>query len=230
MQRYFATNFAKEFTMDEVSSKHIISVMRNELGDHLFICIDEVYYEYEIIEIDKKTVKVRLLKQHEINNETRVYTTLVIPILKKDNHKIAIQKAIELGVDEIILYQGDNSVVKWKDADKKIEKLEQFVVDSCRQSFRNKIIKLSYSKLNKIDISNYDFKLFGDETQKKISDLKIERDQRIIFISGCEGGFSEQEYQFFEKNSFEALSLAKTILRAETAPITFQSIVTFLDI
>lgn len=229
MQRYFAQNFAEQLVLDEVTSKHISSVMRNNVGDNIFLCIDKVYYEYEITSIDKKSVSCKLVKSLDVDNENKVKTTLVIPILKKDNHKVSIQKAIELGANEIILYQGDNTVVKWKDVDKKIEKLQQYVVDACRQSFRNEVVNISFKKLSDINISEYDVKLFGDETQNSISDFNISTDNKVLFISGCEGGFSPKEYEFFKSNEIQAVSLAKTILRAETAPIAFQSIITFLN-
>lgn len=227
MQRYFASTFAKELTLDEITSQHISKVMRNNIGDIVYICINKVYYKYKITNI-AKNVSVTFVEKLDINNENNLYTTLLIPILKKDNHKIAIQKAIELGANEIILYQGDNSVVKWNQPQSKIEKLKTFVMDACRQSFRNEICKISFSNLTNLDFSSYDQLLFGDETKHTVSTLKLHPNNKVLFISGCEGGFSQREYDFFTKNNIKPLSLAKTILRAETAPIAFCAIISSL--
>lgn len=229
MQRYFAPQFSPTLELDAETSKHISKVMRNVVGEHVYICIDKIYYDYKIVEIGT-CVKVELVEKLSIDNENKIKTTLVIPILKKDNHKIAIQKAIELGANEIILYQGDNSVVKWKNATEKIEKLKTFVLDACRQSFRNEVCKISFSKLENLNLENFDVTLFGDETKNTISTLNLKQNTNILFISGCEGGFSQKEYQFFESNKIEPLSLAKTILRAETAPIAFQSAITLTNV
>lgn len=220
MQRYFHNKKDDIITLNDVISKHIIKVMRNKIGEEILLCIDKEYYIYTIVEITNEVI-VKYTSNYEVNNESSIKVTHFIPILKKDNHKVALQKAIELGCEEVVLYQGDNSVVKWKDPSKKISQLEQFVYDSCRQSFRNKIISISFKQLEEINIEKYDAIYFGDETKRSISNIQFPK--KIGFITGCEGGFSSKEYTFFKNNKIIPISLSKTILRAETAPIAFQA-------
>jgi len=49
------------------------------------------------------------------------------------------------------------------------------------------------------------------------NETPIKYDENVAIIIGPEGGFSEKEFEFFEKNSIPMLTLGDLILRAETA-------------
>lgn len=48
----------------------------------------------------------------------------------------------------------------------------------------------------------------------------IKEGENILVIIGCEGGFSEREFQLFKDKNLPMLSLGDLILKAETAVIT----------
>ena len=65
--------------------------------------------------------------------------------------------------------------------------------------------------------------ILEQNSQKKISGLKINPEEKYYFIFGPEGGFTNEELELFDKNSL--YSLADNRLRTETAVIKCASIV-----
>ena len=66
-------------------------------------------------------------------------------------------------------------------------------------------------------------KIIPDQnSEKKISELKINPEEKYYFIFGPEGGFTNEEQELFNKNNF--YSLADNRLRTETAVIKCASI------
>ena len=50
-------------------------------------------------------------------------------------------------------------------------------------------------------------------------DFKFKQNDKILVIIGPEGGFSKAEFEFFEKENLNTISLGELILRADTASI-----------
>ena len=60
--------------------------------------------------------------------------------------------------------------------------------------------------------SKYQFKEF-------LNNNKFKQNDKILVIIGPEGGFSKAEFEFFEKENLNTISLGELILRADTASI-----------
>jgi len=65
--------------------------------------------------------------------------------------------------------------------------------------------------------------LLEQNSGKKISELKVNREEKYYFIFGPEGGFTNEELELFGKDDF--YSLASNRLRTETAVIKCASLI-----
>lgn len=123
-----------------------------------------------------------------------------------------IEKAVELGVDEIYVFNNEHASRHYDD---KIEKLELIVREASKQCVRYHfpVIKpvefLDIFSLAPESTYILDFK--GRKIPKRIS-------KNIGLIAGPEGGFSQKELSILKKK-FKSICLGKKILRFETAII-----------
>jgi 16S rRNA (uracil1498-N3)-methyltransferase len=65
--------------------------------------------------------------------------------------------------------------------------------------------------------------LIASEITKQITVGELLKNQNICLFIGPEGGFSDQEFDFFLKNKLKMFSLGNHVIRAETAAIAATS-------
>lgn len=200
-------------------ANHISRVMRHSVGDelqvtdgtgNLFTCI------IDHIQKDQLTAKIQSSEKSE--KATPQVTLCMGMIKKRDRLEFAIEKAVELGVDEIILFVGDNS----ERTKVRIDRLEGVVLSAMKQSLRNHLPSVRFKKslIDVIRLNPDDFQIVVADEKSGLSDEILSSGiSNYLLIVGPEGGFSDKERQFL--NSFNTItcSLGKKRLRAETAAI-----------
>lgn len=233
MQRYFASyngvNF--EFSKDDIF--HISTVMRMKIDDEIEVVSDDKLYLVKIISFNPFNVEIvkNIDETHELDGNIRLF----ICLLKGDKTEFVIQKAIELGVKEIVLVESSRCVVHI-DKNKKENKLIRFnkvCKEALEQSKRTKNVQIS-DIINFKDINKYkaDISLIPYENSESTllslnNDLKDIKGKTVNVIVGPEGGFSKEEVEFAMNCGFKNITLGKRILRAETANIFIVSLLSF---
>ena len=119
MQRYFVTSNNNEIIFSTDDIFHISVVMRNKINDLIEIVLDSNVYLAKIISF--KPFKVEIVSKIEENHELNGFIRLILCSLRGDKNEFVIQKAVELGVKEIIIVESIRSVSKI--LDKKDSKL-----------------------------------------------------------------------------------------------------------
>lgn len=238
MQRYFInedlTN-KKQVTLPSDDLHHIKKVMRNITGDEI-ICIDTLGHVYHGIIEDVDTGLIGLGQELDENNELDVEITLVYALPKGDKFELVLQKATELGVKRIVPIQTRRCVVKMDEQkfSKKITRYQKILKEAAEQSRRN-YIPMICNVIKLEQLSNYlgDYNLVAFEEMAKQGEhmvLKQTLDQlkpgdRITIVVGSEGGFDQDEIDKMNDLGIKACSLGKRILRSETAPLYFLSVI-----
>lgn len=223
MQRYFACNRNLEISDDD--KYHIIKVMRMKKGDQIQIVWDKDTFFCEIDEIDNKNVKYNILEKSTENNELPVNVTLVFSLVNEVKTDYILQKGTELGISEFIPMISERSKVKINDKEKKkVERWNKITKEAAEQSYRNIIPKVTnINSLNSMVLQEYDLKLVCSTKEKEKTIKNVLQNStkydNIIIVVGPEGGLTEKEEDFLNKNGFISVSLGKSILRTETAPL-----------
>lgn len=236
MQRYFVEKMENHrFTLSGDDSYHIVTVMRMGLGSTIEIVSQGRIYLSKVILLEP-LVEVKVIKEIEEDNELKCSVTLAQALVKEQKMDVILQKTTELGMACFIPFEAERSIVQMnKKETKKIERWQRIVKEASEQSKRNLIplvgTVMSVSELSKIE--GYDLKLLCTvrENTKNIKNVLSNRwdGAKMIVVVGPEGGFTEREEQELIRGGFQTVSLGKSVLRTETAPIFIMSVVRYLD-
>lgn len=218
---------------------HIKNVLRMQPGERIVICNGEGTDFYCIIEtISGEEVIVKVEEMNDTKSElpSKIYLFQGIP--KKDKMELIIQKAVELGVYEVVPVSMKRCVAKIEDGKKEKKKLERWQsisTSAAKQSGRGIIPKV-HEVLSFKEALQYAGKLDGVMVPYELADgieesakviKKNSQKQSIGIFIGPEGGFDEKEMEEVLKSEFDIITLGKRILRTETAGLTILSILMF---
>ena len=214
---------------------HIKNVLRMQLGEEIAVSNGEDGKEYrcgiEELNEDEIVCTLRFVKEDGVELPSKIYLFQGLP--KADKMELIVQKAVELGVYEIIPVATKRAVVKLdeKKAKSKIARWQTISEAAAKQSKRRIVPEIhpvlsfkeavNYAKEMPIKVIPYELAEGMEKTRELISSLKPGED--IAIFIGPEGGFEESEIQIALENGIESITLGKRILRTETAGFTVLS-------
>lgn len=214
---------------------HIKNVLRMKIGEELSVSngVDGKEYRGIIEEISEDEVVCALafVKEDGVELPSKVYLYQGLP--KADKMELIIQKAVELGVYEIIPVATKRAVVKLDEKKSKSKLLRwQAISEAAAKQSKRAIIpnvatvlsfKEALKDCGKADVRVIPYELAEgmDKTKGIISGLKPGQDV-AIFI-GPEGGFDDGEIEAAIEAGVTPVTLGKRILRTETAGFTILS-------
>jgi 16S rRNA (uracil1498-N3)-methyltransferase len=196
--------------------------MRHKKGDMLYVTDGEgSIYRSVIIEIKKHAVQLEpISKSFKINNAEGIIFFLSI-IKSNDRLESAVEKCVELGITEFILFPSEKSEKK----NVKMERMEKIVLAAMKQSLRSHKPKISYlPSLKKAEVKDRNWVIFDQLADKKITDhLREGRDiNKANFLFGPEGGLTDSDLEGLSPKIMVKLSDHR--LRSETAAIAAASL------
>ena len=206
---------------------HIKNVLRMKCGEKIRISSTSGRNFYcKVSEISGELVRAEILEELEDNTElpNKIYLFQGLP--KSDKMELIIQKAVELGVSEIIPVAMKNCVAKLeeKKAASKIARWQEIAKSAAKQSKRSVIptvqmplsYKLAVQQAKELDIIlvPYENERGMQATRDVLSTIKT--GESIGIFIGPEGGFDSSEIEIIKENA-HLISLGNRILRTETA-------------
>lgn len=236
MQRYFVDkNNIKnnQVLLDEFETHHIKNVMRFKLGDQVIINTYEgEVFLTKIQEFSKKSVLLEIISKL-VNDFEPLNLDIGVSLIKKDKLELVIQKLTELGVRKMLPLKTDYSIIKVDDFEKKKNRFMTISKEAAEQSERTNLLEIGdFIELDALDTSDYDYCFFGYAREEKnlirevLKNLKIS--DKVLFLIGPEGGFSQKEIEWLKANKFISVSFGQSVLRAETAAIFVASVFKYL--
>lgn len=216
--------------IDGENYNHIASVLRMRVGDEFLVTFDQSCHLCQIKEIFQTSLTAQITQRDYLDSNLSIDLYLFQGLPKSDKLELIIQKAVELGVKEIIPVQMERSIAKIEQ-NKIKQKTQRFnaIAQSAAEQSKRTIIPqvleplsftLALEKAKELDLL-----LVPYENQKGILSTKealslIKKGDKVGVIIGPEGGFSPNEIALAEKDGGKLISLGKRILRTETAAIT----------
>ena len=229
---------------DEENYKHIAKSLRARVGEKLLL-IDENKKQYETVieQITNReiTAKIENTYQSTRNLDFRLY--LAQSPLRSDAQSVVIEKAAELGAEAVYPVLTDNCSLNKSVIEKKIAKWQRIMYEASKQCERADVPTCEdLTTLQDLIAPHLEIKDFGlpsrggqvstfdkiiafceRRTHKTLREFcaenPIKKGEKVLVIIGPEGGFSDREFELFEKNNIPMLTLGDMILKAETAVI-----------
>ena len=181
-------------------------------------------------ELYEETVVCHILAEEEEGSELPVRIYLFQGLPKADKMELIIQKAVELGVYQIIPTACRRCVVKLdpKKEKTKLARWQQIAEAAAKQSKRSLIpeimpvisLREAFARSQKMQVRLIPYeRAEGMEKTREILKGIRSGDEVAVFI-GPEGGFEETEIEEAMKAQIKPVTLGKRILRTETAGMT----------
>ena len=218
-----------QFFLDKDESHHLINVLRSKVNSNIWLTDGEGgTYHCRIDNFtNKNIVEGSVLASHMNQNELNYHIHLGLPIIKNSRMKIAVEKSVESGIKEVTPLHLDRSVKSTVS----LEKMTSVMRSGVKQSMRSIIPKInSVSKLEQWydpKAVNIVASIGAEDTLTYFKDEifgAVNANKKIAILIGPEGGFSSKEKEFIYDNKFLKVSVAKAVLRAETAVVSILSI------
>ena len=217
---------------------HMKNVLRMKKGEHILISDgQEREYDCESVGLEEDAVEAKILDVFGSAAELPTKITLFQGLPKADKMELIIQKAVELGVYEVVPVSTKRAVVKLdaKKAKKKVERWNTIALSAAKQAKRGRIPEVlpvmtlkeafGYAKEMDASIIPYEDAKGIGHSREVMASLKG-KGHIGVFI-GPEGGFEDSEVQKAMELGIEPVTLGRRILRTETAGMTVLSILMF---
>ena len=219
MQLFYTENINKEISLTREENRHLIKVLRKNIGDKInIINRNGSLFITEITEIKKNIASIKIIKKEKKEKQHKYNLHLAIaPTKNIKRFEWFLEKATEIGINEITPVICSRSERK----NINLDRCNKIIISAVKQSIKYYKPKLN-SPISFIDFINKkhegELHITHCLDQKKHKIIKSDNLSHTILI-GPEGDFSESEIsQAIDKN-FKPLTLGKSRLRTETAGV-----------
>jgi len=232
MPRFFVNSVdGEDIIIDGEDANHIGRSLRMKTGEEITACQNGFDYLCKIEEITSDKVYCKVLKKEKSPCEPNVSLTLFQAVPKLDKLETIIQKAVELGVSEIVPVLTRRCVSRpdEKTFSKKLERYNKISLEAAKQSGRAVIpeVKELISLKNAAELlKDYDvIAVCYEKGGINFYEIGLKPEAKIALFIGSEGGFDEEEIDFLKECKAVPIWLGNRILRCETAPLAAISII-----
>jgi len=177
-----------------------------------------------------------IISKHKSIGEPSVSCKMYIAYSKGERLDYAVQKSVELGAHEIVLYESERCIAVPRDIPKKTMRLQRIAMETAKQCNRGIIPNVTsggsfdYIINDAIHSSALTLLFYESEIDLSIKSILEQhfpplREQEeyetstVSLITGPEGGFEPNEVELAQSKDIHIVSLGSRILRSETAPV-----------
>ncbi|MGB5435032.1 MAG: 16S rRNA (uracil(1498)-N(3))-methyltransferase [Maribacter sp.] len=213
-------NSASQFVFTPEESHHIVKVLRKKVDDMLLITNGKgSIFEAKIIIADAKKCKAQITATKKKHRRMYWFHLVVAPTKSNDRFEWFLEKATEIGVDEItpiICERSERKIVK-------PERMEKVIQSAMKQSMQAYLPKLNpmttFEEFMAQEREGLLFIAHCEEDEKMELKRRVAPDKDVTILIGPEGDFTSNEIDQAYEKGFLPVSLGQNRLRTETAAI-----------
>lgn len=205
-------------------ARHASKVLRLSAGDSINVVDGKGgRYTGTVQFTEDDFVRVQI---DEIQKESPLTPSLIVGlgiIKKRDRLEFAVEKAVELGAAELVLFESRHTVKQ----NIRLDRLQATALSAMKQSLRAHLPGIHVLPTLEAVLEKY------EGTEKLVAHEKADVDpgifprqkesDELLLMVGPEGGFSDREIDMILAENGEIVSLGTARLRAETAVVALLS-------
>jgi 16S rRNA (uracil1498-N3)-methyltransferase len=219
--------------LDDNAAQHVGRVLRMQPEQELLLFNGDGHdYQARIVAASKKNVTVEVHEQLENTTESPLKVVLGQTLSKGDRMDYAVQKAVEMGVTEIVPLSTERCDVKLKGdrEEKRLRHWQQVAISAAEQCGRARVPEI----LPVMSVDQWlehaqrcDLRLvLHHRTEHPLKSLT--KPTSVALMIGPEGGLSAEEISRAEAKGFLPVALGPRVLRTETAPVAAMALCQWL--
>jgi 16S rRNA (uracil1498-N3)-methyltransferase len=233
MQLFYNPDLTKDstqITFDKIESKHIVRVLRKKEEAVLHITNGKGYlFDAKIIIASDKKCVAKIIDIQEKPKPWNYYLHIAIaPTKNNDRIEWFLEKATEIGIDEITPLICNNSERRFI----KLERFEKIVQSAMKQSLKFTLPKINEPvKFNEFINQTFEGKVciaHCEDDQKQLLQSVTNLNEKTTILIGPEGDFSKQEIEKALDKKCIPISLGESRLRTETAGLVAVNTISFI--
>ncbi|WP_342754172.1 16S rRNA (uracil(1498)-N(3))-methyltransferase [Pantoea sp. MBD-2R] len=214
-----------EIALCDEAANHVGRVLRMNPGQALELFDGtNLTFAAEIVQADKKSVRVLLSQSREESRESPLHLHLGQVMSRGEKMEFTIQKAVELGVNTITPLFSERCGVKLDEQRlaKKIQQWQKIVIAACEQCGRNSLPEVREAMSLEAWSAEEDEGLklnLHPRASQSINTLP-QPVSRVRLLIGPEGGLTADEIAMTARYDFTDILLGPRVLRTETTALT----------
>ena len=222
----------KQLTFDKIESRHIVRVLRKKESDILHITNGKGFlFDAKIIIASDKKCIVEIIEVQEKPKPWNYYLHIAIaPTKNNDRYEWFLEKATEIGIDEITPIICSNSERR----NIKLERFEKIIQSAMKQSLKFTLPKINEpikfgDFINQKNEGTLCIAHCEDDNNKNLLKSVVNPSEKTTILIGPEGDFSPQEITKALAKKYIPISLGESRLRTETAGLVAVNLVSFIN-
>lgn len=232
MIRFYSPDILTDLTLPETESGHCCRVLRMKEGDRIFVVDGKgKEYECEITDAHPKHTAVEIIAEREEPKHWKERIVLAVaPTKNIDRIEWMLEKAVEIGVDEIVLLKCAHSERKNVNADR----LEKIIISAMKQSlkatlpvFRGLVPFKEFMQM--VDTARKYMGYCDDKTERREFAKEYPGNEDLTILIGPEGDFSPEELSLAIEKGFQPVTFGESRLRTESAALFAVTAVHVID-
>ncbi len=222
-------NDVKQFTLNEDTSKHVIQVLRMQIGEQLQLTDGKGnLFTAEISDDNRKKSVVKILSCHYQPRSEKSISIAVSLIKNSTRFEWLLEKATEIGVSEIVPLICSRTEKQHFRHDR----MKSILVSAMLQSQQSWLTKMNepikFSTFVQQPFEGQKFIAHCEKDEPRNELTTHQPFQKAIILIGPEGDFSPDEIELAIINHFTPVALGQTRLRTETATVVAATILKLL--
>ena len=208
-------------TLDEDTSKHVVSVLRMQKGEQLHLANGEGYLlTAEVADDHRKKCVVNIVEERFVAHNTRKVTVAISLLKNASRLEWFLEKATEIGISEIVPLLCERTERQHF----RYDRMQGILISAMLQSQQVWMPKLHEPQplLQLVEQATQQQKFIAhcleEERTSLATAVNVNMTSQIILI-GPEGDFSKAEIDHALAHNFAPVILGETRLRTETAGV-----------
>lgn len=203
--------------------RHAVTVKRMAVGEEILLADGEGLLAHCVVASTAKSELTALVQTVEREERPAVTFTLVQALAKGDRDLQALEAATELGVDRVVPWQAERSIVQWKGeraakAHRKWVAQAEAATKQSRQATPPVVDELAAKQtvVRLVEESALTLVLYED-AEVGLSDVTLPDAGDVVLVVGPEGGITPGELDAFASAGATSVRMGRTVLRSSSA-------------